>query len=207
MGVPRIAKVFGAVNIGSFRVSAMILGVSETGEMVVLGSGHRQAQGIRRGYVTDMTAATYAIRNAVERAEENAGTRVSSVWVGCSGAGLTSRLARVEIPVGGRRIEEEDVQHLLLAARENIEPDGRMVLHAQPAHYTLDGAHGAANPVGLHAEALGVDVHVMLADGAPVRNLKDAVERAHLSVEAVVASPIAAVSRASARKSANSARH
>ena len=38
---PRIARVFGAVNIGSFRVSAMIAGITENGEMTVLGSGHR----------------------------------------------------------------------------------------------------------------------------------------------------------------------
>ena len=67
-----------------------------------------------------------------------------------------------------------------------------MVLHAQPAHYTLDGAHGVANPKGLHAEALGVDVHVTLAEGAPVRNLIEAVQTAHLDVEGVVASPLAA---------------
>jgi len=54
---PRIARTFAAVNIGSFRVSAMIAGLSETGELVVLGSGHRAAQGIKRGYVTDMQAA------------------------------------------------------------------------------------------------------------------------------------------------------
>ena len=191
MGLPRIARVFGAVNLGSVRISAMIMGLSESGELVVLGSGLRQSQGIRRGYITDMAAATYAIRQAMERAEENAGARVQSVWVGCAGAGLASRITRVEVPVGGRQIEEEDIEHLLLAARDSIEPDGRMVLHAQPAHYTLDGAHGVANPKGLHAEQLGVDVHVMLAEGAPVRNLRDAVERAHFSVEAVVATPIA----------------
>jgi cell division protein FtsA len=192
MGLPRIAKVFGAVNVGSFRISAMIMGLSETGEMIVLGSGNRASQGIKRGYVTDMTAATYAIRDAVERAEKNAGTSIQSVWVGCSGAGLASRVAKVEIDIGGRRIEEDDIEHLLVAARESIQPDGRMVLHAQPAHYTLDGAHGVANPRGLHAERLGVDIHVMLADGAPVRNLIEAVQNAHLDVEAVVAAPIAA---------------
>ena len=192
MALPRIAKLFGAVNVGSFRISAMIMGLSETGEMIVLGSGNRASQGIKRGYVTDMAAATYAIRDAVERAEKNAGTSISSVWVGCSGAGLASRLAKVEIDIGGRRIEEDDIEHLLVAARDSIQPDGRMVLHAQPAHYTLDGAHGVANPRGLHAERLGVDVHVMLADGAPVRNLIEAVQNAHLDVEAVVAAPIAA---------------
>jgi cell division protein FtsA len=188
---PRIARVLAAVNIGSFRISAMIAGVSEGGELVVLGSGHRAAQGIRRGYVTDMAAATYAVRDAIERAEKLAGTSVSSVWIGCSGAGLASRIAPIEIEIGGRRIEEEDIEQLLVSARESLEPDGRMVLHAQPACYFLDGAEGVANPCGLHAERLGVDIHVMLADGAPMRNLTEAVQNAHLEVEAMVASPLA----------------
>ncbi|MHA6316764.1 cell division protein FtsA [Altererythrobacter sp. CAU 1778] len=189
---PRISKLFGALNIGSFRISAMIAGVTETGEMVVLGSGHRQAVGIKRGYVTDMDAATHGIRHAVETAEQVAGASLSSVWIGCSGAGLASKVSTVETDIGGRRIEDEDIEDLLLAAQGAIEPDGRMVLHAQPAHYTLDGAHGVANPKGLHAERLGVDIHVMLADGAPIRNITEAVQNAHLEVDGIVASPIAA---------------
>ena len=189
---PRITRVYGAVNIGSFRISAMVAGMTETGELVVLGSGHRAAQGVKRGYVTDMQAATYAVRDAIERAERMANTSLSSVWIGCSGGGLESQIAQVEIDIGGRRIEDDDIDHLLVAARDVIRPDGRMVLHAQPAHYTLDGAHGVANPRGLHAERLGVDIHVMLADGAPVRNITEAVQNAHLEVEAVVAAPVAA---------------
>lgn len=192
MAGPRISRVFGAVNIGSFRVSAMIAGLTETGEMIVLGSGHRAAQGIKRGYVTDMQAATYAVRDAVERAEKIANVSVSSVWIGCSGAGLASQIAQIEVDIGGRRIEQDDIEHLLVAGRDVIQPDGRMVLHAQPAHYTLDGADGVADPKGLHAERLGVDIHVMLADGAPIRNITEAVQNAHLEVEAVVGSPIAA---------------
>ena len=192
MAAPRISRVFGAVNLGSFRISAMIAGLSETGEMVVLGSGHRASQGIKRGYVTDMQAATYAVRDAIERAEKMANTSVSSVWIGCSGAGLASQVAQVEIDIGGRRIEQDDIDSLLFSARDIIQPDGRMVLHAQPAHYTLDGAHGVPSPKGLHAERLGVDIHVMLAEGAPVRNITEAVQNAHLEVDAVVAAPIAA---------------
>ncbi|MGZ3197235.1 MAG: cell division protein FtsA, partial [Croceibacterium sp.] len=86
----------------------------------------------------------------------------------------------------------EDIEQLLTAARNALEPDGRMVLHAQPAYYFLDGAEGIANPKGLHAERLGVDIHTMLADGAPMRNLREAVENAHLEVEGIVASPLAA---------------
>jgi cell division protein FtsA len=188
----RITKVFASVNAGSFRISAMIMGQTESGGLQVLGSGHRASQGIKRGYITDMPAATYAIRDAVERAEKNSGASVQSVYVGCSGAGLKSHVSKVEIEIGGRRIEEEDIEQLLVAAQEAIRPDGRMMLHAQPAHYTLDDAHGVANPKGLHAERLGVDVHVMFADGAPVRNLTESVQNAHLEVEAVVATPLAA---------------
>ncbi|RJY08996.1 cell division protein FtsA [Aurantiacibacter aquimixticola] len=187
----RIARVIGAVNIGSFRISAMIAALTENGEMQVLGSGHRASQGIARGYVVDMAAATHAVRDALDRAERLAGTSVDSVWIGCSGAGLTSEIRPVEIEVGGRRIEEEDIEAVLLAARETIAPDGRSVLHAQPACYFLDGAHGVANPKGLHAERLGVDIHVMLADGAPMRNVMESVQNAHFEVEGVVASPLA----------------
>jgi cell division protein FtsA len=192
MAAPRITRVYGAVNLGSFRISAMIAGISETGEMIVLGSGHRASQGIKRGYVTDMQAATYAVRDAIERAEKMANTSVSSVWIGCSGAGLASQVAQMEVDIGGRRIEQDDIDHLLFAARDVLQPDGRMVLHAQPAHYTLDGAHGVPSPKGLHAERLGVDIHVMLAEGAPIRNITEAVQNAHLEVDAVVAAPIAA---------------
>jgi len=189
---PRISRVFGAVNIGSFRISAIVAGISDVGDVVVLGSGHRASQGVRRGYVTDMSAATYAIRDAIDRAEKMADTSVQRVWIGCSGAGLASQVAEVDAEIGGRRIEQEDIDHLLSSARDVIRPDGRMVLHAQPAQYRLDGAHGVANPKGLHAERLGVDIHIMLADGAPIRNLTEAVQSAHLEVEAVVGSPIAA---------------
>ncbi|NCP15084.1 MAG: cell division protein FtsA [Sphingomonadales bacterium] len=188
----RLARTYAAVNVGSFRISAMIMGETENGELQVLGSGHRASAGVKRGYVTDMTAAAHAIRDAVERAEKSANTPVRSVWIACAGAGLASHVVAVDIEIGGRRIEDEDVEQLLIQAQDMIQPDGRKVLHAQPAHYTLDGAHGVANPRGLHAERLGVDIHVMLADGAPVRNLTEAVQNAHLEVEAVVAAPLAA---------------
>ena len=80
---------------------------------------------------------------------------------------------------------------LLLKRATRSSPTGAPCFTHSPAHYTLDGAHGVANPSGLHAERLGVDVHVMLADGAPVRNLMEAVQNAHLEVEAVVAAPLA----------------
>ena len=56
----------------------------------------------------------------------------------------------------------------LQAGRANIQTGGKMALHIQPTLYSLDGVGGVANPIGLHADRLGVDVHVVLADQSPV---------------------------------------
>ena len=95
MALPRITRVFGAVNVGSFRISAMIMGLSETGEMIVLGSGHRAAQGIKRGYITDMAAATYAVRDAIEKAEQPIQTEATLVPASFSARSMASRTAKV----------------------------------------------------------------------------------------------------------------
>ena len=60
------------------------------------------------------------VRDAVERAERMANHSVSRVWIGCSGAGLASTISRVEIDIGGRRIEQEDIDQLLASAREKL---------------------------------------------------------------------------------------
>ncbi|MDO6575533.1 hypothetical protein, partial [Staphylococcus pasteuri_A] len=81
--------------------------------------------------------------------------------------GLVSDVANVGVELGGNRIEQQDIDELLAAGRGSIDEEGRMVLHAQPALYTLDGLHGANNPLGLYADKHGVDIHIIAADPSP----------------------------------------
>src|SRR3546814_17299993 len=116
-----------------------------------------------------MTATEIAVREAGEQAERIAGINIENVWVGFSAGGLVSDVASVEVELGGHRIEQADIDELLHAGRESIDPGGRMVLHAQPTLYTLDGLPGAKKQLGLHADRLGVPLHVVTPDGTPVR--------------------------------------
>jgi cell division protein FtsA len=100
-------------------------------------------------------------------------------------------LAPVEIDLGGDRIEQIDIDDLLQAGRSNLDTRGMTPLHIHPTLYSIDGVGGVANPLGLHADRLGVDIHVVLAEPAPVRNLDMTARAAHLGVEAVVAAPVA----------------
>lgn len=185
-------KLVAALDVGTSKVCAMIAEPGEDGRLKILGSGQRQSRGVRRGFIADMEKSETAIREAVEQAERIAGTNIDQVHVGYSAGGVTSDLASVEVAIGGGQIAETDLDGLLRAARDCVDPKGRMVLHAMPALYTIDGMNGVKQPRGLHADRLAVDIHVVAADPAPVKNLDLCVRSAHLGVEAIVASPVAA---------------
>ncbi|USI73628.1 cell division protein FtsA [Sphingomonas morindae] len=191
MAERRPDKLITALDIGSSKVCALIAERGEGGELTVLGTGQRESRGVRRGFIADMERTEVAIREAVEQAERIAGVNIEDVWVGFSAGGLVSRVAAVEVELGGVRIEQNDIDDLLDAGRNSIDPEGRMVLHAQPTLYTLDDVRGVKKPLGLYADKLGVDIHVVAADASPVRNLDLSVRSAHLAVRAIVAAPIA----------------
>lgn len=180
-----------ALDVGSSKVSALIAQKTDDGQLVVLGTGQRESRGVKRGYVADMATTEIAIREAVEQAERIAGQNIEDVWVSFSAGGLLSDIVKLEADLGGHRIEQSDIDELLKAGRDAIDPQGKMVLHAQPTRYTVDGLAGVKRPLGLHADRLGVDIHVVATDGSPVRNLDLCVRSAHLEVRSIIAAPVA----------------
>ena len=181
-----------ALDIGSSKVSAMIVTRDPDGRLRVLGTGQRESRGVKRGYITDMEASEVAVRAAVEQAERMSGVTVDEVWASYGAGGLVSDLANVEVELGGHQIEQSDINELLAAGRGAIDRGGQVVLHAHPALYTIDGVEGVKSPIGLHADRLGVDIHVVAADPPPLRNIDFVIRSAHLGVRAIVASPVAA---------------
>ena len=181
-----------ALDIGSSKVSALIVAPDEEGRLRVLGSGQRESRGVKRGYVADVDASEVAVREAVESAERMSCVTIDDVWASFGAGGLTSDIANVEVELGGHQVEQSDLTELLRHGRSAIDRGDRVVLHAHPALYTIDGVEGVKHPIGLHADRLGVDIHVIAADPAPLRNIDYVIRSAHLGVKAIVASPVAA---------------
>ncbi len=179
------------LDIGTSKICAMIVRNPEGGDLQVLGTGQRESKGVKRGYIADMEQTEAAIRQTVEQAERIAGQGIEKVWVGCSAGGLVSKVTTIEADLGGYRVEEAHIRDLHNAGLAAIDPDGLEILHAHPTLYTLDGLEGIKNPIGLHADQLGVDIHAVLAERSPMRNLDLCVRSAYLTVEGIVASPVA----------------
>ena len=125
-------------------------------------------------------------------AESMAGVQLESVVVSLSGGRLGSERFVAGIELAGGAVTEGDIARVLAAASRHSVRDGRAVLHSLPIGYALDAATGIREPRGMLGQRFGVDMHMVTADVATVRNLMLTVERCHLRVEAMVASPYVA---------------
>src|SRR6201990_1785582 len=138
MAAPPEANLIAALDIGSSKVSAMIARADGDGRLTVLGTGQRESRGVKRGFITDMAASEFAVREAVELAERMSGLTVEDVWASYGAGGLVSDVANVEVELGGHQVETSDVDELLSAGKSAIDHNGQVVLHAHPALYTID---------------------------------------------------------------------
>jgi cell division protein FtsA len=157
----------------------------------ILGIGHQRSAGIKGGMVVDMEEAENAIRRAVDAAERMAGVQVESVIVNATGGRLSSHLYNAKVAVHGRSVNEDDTHRVLEACAARTRKQGRAVLHSLPTGFSLGDMRDIRDPKGMIGEALGVDMHVVSCDATAARNLMLVIERCHLSIEAMVATPYA----------------
>ena len=189
------------LDVGSSKVCCIIARLSprEEGELLrgrthdirVIGIGHHRSEGVKSGVITDLDAAEKAIRHAVDAAERMAGLTVDSLIVNVSAGRLKSETCSATVNLGGHEAEGSDIRKVLLAGARQAMAAERQVVHSLPTGYTLDGERGIRDPLGMIGDTLGVDMHVLTGDAAPLRNLELCINRCHLSVERMVATPYA----------------
>jgi cell division protein FtsA len=158
----------------------------------LLGIGHQRSAGMKSGTVVDLEQVENAIRRAVDSAERMAGVQVESVILNVSGGRIGSQLYNAQVGIGGRGVMEADVQLVLEACAARTQQQGKAVLHSLPTGFSLGDMRNIRDPKGMIGDSLGVDMHVVSCDAIVARNLMLAVERCHLSIEAMVATPYAA---------------
>lgn len=158
----------------------------------VLGFAHTAASGMKAGSVIDLNEAEAMARQAIDIAENMAGVQLESVVVSQSGGRLGSERFIANVELSGGAVTDGDIARVLGAASRHVVRDGRAVLHSLPIGYSLDAAAGIREPRGMLGQRFGVDMHMVTADVATVRNLMLTVERSHLAIEALVAAPYVA---------------
>jgi cell division protein FtsA len=162
-----------------------------THRMRVIGIGHQKSHGVKSGVVVDLDRAEQAIRLAVDAAERMAGLTIESLIVNLSAGRLRSDSFSARIRLGGHEVDRSDIKRVLAAGARQALAGDRQVVHSLPVAFSLDDERGVRDPRGMIGDELGVDMHVLSGVAAPLRNIELAVNRCHLSVERMVATPYA----------------
>ena len=191
-----------SLDIGTSKIACMIArlkpcppndalrGRSHAAELI--GYSQIQSRGVKAGAVVDLAECEQAVRQAVALAERMAKVRVESVLLSVSGGRVQGQLIEAAADLRGGSVTSADVSRVTSTGMRHATGEGRSVLHTLPVGYRIDGVKGIRDPRGMVAREFGVDLNVVNVDAAVARNLMLVVERCHLNVEALVASPYAA---------------
>jgi cell division protein FtsA len=197
----RRSTVVSVLDVGSNKVVCLIARLrphdhsdalpGRTHAIDLLGVGHTRSRGIKSGVVINLDTAEAAIRQAVDTAERMAKVTVDSLLVGVSCGRLGSETYAAAVGLSGRPVGDQDISRVLAAGAVHAVARHRTSLHSLPVGYSLDAERHIRDPRGMVGATLGVDMHMVTADAAPIANLELAVNRCHLSVARMVAAPYA----------------
>ncbi len=198
---PGRTSLVAVLDIGSTKLCCVIARLVPRGEgkalkgrthvAEVIGFGYGASAGIKSGVITDLDQAEQAIRTVVGMAERAAGITMQSVVVNVTAGRLGSETFSATVDLGAQEVEKADIQRVLRSVNSRSVRPERSIVHALPIGYAIDGQKGVRDPRGLVGSRLSVDVAVISAETLAMRNIELVLNRCHLQIEALVATPYA----------------
>lgn len=179
------------IDVGTTKVCTLVARVEADDSLRIMGVGIEPSEGIRKGVIVDLSAASQAISRSVAQAEQTSGLKIESALVSLAGAHVSSVNSRGVVAVSGNTVESVDIERAMEAARTVAIPNSREIIHVIQRGFSLDGEDGIHQPIGMHGYRLEVEAHVITAATATVENLRQAVGAAGVEVAQFVLNPLA----------------
>ncbi len=181
-----MANIVTAIDIGSFKVCAIISVIDDEGKAKVIGEASVPANGIKKGEITGIDEATNSIANVLNAAERMAGLTVSSAYVTINGKQILSNNNRGVVAVSDEEISEEDVFRALEQARTVSIPNTREIIHLIPREFVVDQQTGIKVPIGMTGSRLEVDAHIISVPVTSKHNLEKCMQMIGLKIDGIV---------------------
>ncbi len=163
----------------------------------VAGVGSADSLGLRHGYIVETVHVTRSIRQAVTQAERTARAHVQNCVLSVGGVGVEGfvSVGSSVVSRADAEITELDINRALAASQDALPEaakNNRKIIHAIPVTYKLDGKEVIGGRVlGMRGVKLEIKVlHVTVLE-QHLSDLIEAVERCGISIDDIVASPLA----------------
>lgn len=185
------APIIVGIDIGTTKICTIVARLEGERRVRILGVGIEPSQGIRKGTVVDISAASQAIGHSVDKAERTSGLEITSALVSLAGSHVSSLNSRGAVGISRQVVDQNDVVRAMEAARAVPIPHNREVIHVIQRGYTIDGQDGIRMPIGMHGYRMEVEAHIITAAGSTVDNLRQCVATSGVEVNQFVLNPLA----------------
>lgn len=179
------------IDIGTTKICTLVARVEGEKNLRILGVGIEPSQGIRKGTVVDLAAASQAVARSIDKAERSSGMEITSAVVSLAGSHVSSLNSRGVVGISGRVINQDDVLRALDAAQAVAIPHNREVIHVIQRGFTIDGQDGIRMPIGMHGYRLEVEAYTITASASTIENLRQCVAASGVTVSQFVLNPLA----------------
>jgi len=186
-------KIIVGLDIGTTKICAIVGRRNQFDKLEVLGMGKAESEGVIKGVVTNIDRTVVAISRAVKEAADNAGINIALVNVGIAGQHIRSYIER-GLYIRNSNDDEisiEDVSRLTQDMHRLVLPAGNQIIHVMPQDYTVDGAEGIKDPVGMTGVRMEADFHIITAHTSAIKNIDKCVRRAGMDIDELILEPLA----------------
>ena len=184
-------RVIASLDIGSSKVCCVIAIKDDNDINRIIGLGYNESKGVSNGVISDFASASRSIFDAISEAEGKANLKINKVNISASSKNVTTHLFKKKIDIFEDRIKEQNInESLSLVLNEDYFND-RQVLHAAPITYSIDGANGIKNPVGMFGSSLEVEFIISSIGINHYKNFIECVTKSNVDIGQVIFSGLA----------------
>lgn len=189
------------IDIGTHYVKVVITSSQEKNEKnnlpKIIGVGLVETRGLRHGYILNISDVVSSIKEAVSQAEKKADVKVKKAFVSIGGVGLGSitNTSSIIISRADLEITALDIKRVQEQCEKDIPPASSLnkkIIHSIPVQYKIDGKVVLGKPEGMHGSKFEIKSLYITCLEQHLNDMIEAVEDAGISVQDVMASPIAA---------------
>jgi len=183
-----VSEIIVGVDIGTTKVCTVIGRIVEGDRLEILGEGMSPCNSVKKGVIVDIDKTAESIRDSVNKAEDDAGVKVFSVYVNIIGlhVDITSSKNSILISNDSGEITQEDVKKVLYNADNFYLPGDKKIIDVIPRQFIVDGYEEIADPVGMVGTKLEVEADIVIGKITSVQNIIKSVERAGFKVDGII---------------------
>ncbi len=181
------------LDIGTSMTKVVVVEHGKDGTFHILGSAKTETKGMKQGYVVSLSDLSKTIEETVREAERKTGIKIKHATLSIGGISLESMSSSggVVISKADNEITELDVEKSITESLSTLNTANRKVIHEIPIEYRIDGDPVYGDPIGMKGVRLDVRTLFVTSLERHYDNLIKAVESAGVSVDDIIATPLA----------------